>query len=446
MKKSYPLIVTIILFLLTPCLLFGLTIEDEKKYGAQIYNEIARSTNINNDPYISFHIRKIKEKLESVANMPFDVVITVIESSTMDAFATIGGYVYITTGLIAQCEKEEELAGVIAHEFAHIYRRHIAKRYEKEKYINIGMLSSLVLAMLAPDQRAKEAILTTGIASAQSLSLKYSREDEDEADRFGSKFAESAGYGGFGIAEFLKRLRLSGADKILPQYLLTHPYHDERIKKLESIWKERKPIPDSPLFPFILVRAKTSNIMHGTPSDEIWINRYKKNISDPVAAYGAYLVYLRKGNINEALEAAGSIRLPEVKDLLYGEALTSTGKFKDAIETLKNVKHDSDCYYISKIFLAKSYEAQGEWKKALDEWSELTKFGNSYPEILYRFAMLSGRMGMEARGFEYLGRYYLAIGRIDQAKTNLEKAISRYGINSNEAKELLLLLDAIKKK
>lgn len=85
-------------------------------------------------------------------------------------------------------------------------------------------------------------------------------------------------------------------------------------------------------------------------------------------------------------------------------------------------------------------------EKALDEWSELTKFGNSYPEILYRFAMLSGRMGMEARGFKYLGRYYLAIGRIDQAKTNLEKAISRYGINSNEAKELLLLLDAIKKK
>ena len=446
MKKNYPLIVITVLFILTPLLLFGLTIEEEKKYGTQIFNEIARSTNINNDPYISFHIRKIKEKLESVANMPFDIVITIIESSAMDAFATIGGYVYITTGLIAQCEKEEELAGVIAHEFAHIYRRHIAKRYEKEKYINIGMLSSIILAMLAPDQKTKEAILTTGIASAQSLSLKYSREDEDEADSFGSKFAESAGYGGFGIAEFLKRLRLSGADKILPQYLLTHPYHDERIMKLEGIWKERKPIPDSPLFPFILVRAKISNIMHGTPSDEIWINRYKKNKSDPVAAYGAYLIYLRKGNIDEALEAAQSIRLPEVRDLLYGEALTLTGKFKDAIETLKKIRQDSNCYYISKLFLAKSYEAQGELKKALEEWSELIKFGNSYPEILYRFAMLSGRMGMEARGFEYLGRYYLAIGRIDQAKTNLEKAVSRYGINSKEAKELLLLLDTIKKK
>ncbi|MCX5799457.1 MAG: M48 family metalloprotease, partial [Proteobacteria bacterium] len=71
-------------------------------------------------------------------------MLTIIESQSVDAFATPGGYVYITTGLIGLCDKEEELAGVLAHEFAHIGRRHIAKRMEKQKYINVGMLASML--------------------------------------------------------------------------------------------------------------------------------------------------------------------------------------------------------------------------------------------------------------------------------------------------------------
>ncbi|MCX7965255.1 MAG: M48 family metalloprotease [Syntrophorhabdaceae bacterium] len=445
MKKRYFFTLIVIILITTPLIAYSLTLEEEKKYGTQIYNEIARSTTINNDPYISMHIRRIKERLESVVNMPFNIVVTVIDSPTMDAFATIGGFVYITTGLIAQCEKEDELAGVIAHEFAHIYRRHIAKRYEKEKYINIGMLSSIFLAMLAHDPKAQEAIMATGIASGQSLSLKYSREDEDEADRFGSKFADSAGFGGFGIAEFLKKLRLSGGDKSIPQYLLTHPYHEERIIKLEGLWRERKTIPDSPLFPFIVTRAKIASTIRGYQSDDIWIGRFQKNTDDQAAAYGAYLVYLKKGQTKDALDAVYSIKSP-VKELLYGEALTATGKFKDAIEILKYIRPDCDWYPISKIYLARAYEGVGEREMALNEWAGLLKYGNSYPEIYYRYGMLSGRMGMEAKGFEYLGRYYLVLGRLDLAKTNIEKAISRYGINSNEAKELMPLLDSIKKK
>ncbi|HON86368.1 MAG TPA: M48 family metalloprotease [Syntrophorhabdaceae bacterium] len=436
-------IVIALLLVVLPLKIYGLSIEEEKKYGAQIYSEIANSATINNDPYISMHLRFIKERLESVVAMPYHVVLTVIESPNMDAFATIGGFVYITTGLISQCDREEELAGVVAHEFAHLARRHIAKRYEKEKYLNIGMLSSIALAMLAGDAKTQEAVLATGIASAQSMALKYSREDEDEADRFGSKFADSAGYGGFGIAEFLKKLRLAGGDKVLPQYLLTHPYHEERIIRLESLWPNRKPIPDSPIFPYIIVRAKVLNKIRGTQSDDIWINRYTKDKKDPLNAYAAYLVYSRRGRMDDALEAIKNIDSP-VKDLILGEALLTAGKLSEAVDSLRRVQPGDSSYYISRIYLARAYEAQGERNLALDAWTDLLRYGNSFPEIFYRFAMLSGRMGMEARGFEYLGRYYLALGRLHLAKSNFEKAIAKYGINSKEAKELMRLLEDAK--
>ncbi|HOJ70659.1 MAG TPA: M48 family metalloprotease [Syntrophorhabdaceae bacterium] len=436
-------IVIALLLVVLPLKIYGLSIEEEKKYGAQIYSEIANSATINNDPYISMHLRFIKERLESVVAMPYHVVLTVIESPNMDAFATIGGFVYITTGLISQCDREDELAGVVAHEFAHLARRHIAKRYEKEKYLNIGMLSSIALAMLAGDAKTQEAVLATGIASAQSMALKYSREDEDEADRFGSKFADSAGYGGFGIAEFLKKLRLAGGDKVLPQYLLTHPYHEERIIRLESLWPNRKPIPDSPIFPYIIVRAKVLNKIRGTQSDDIWINRYTKDKKDPLNAYAAYLVYSRRGRMDDALEAIKNIDSP-VKDLILGEALLTAGKLSEAVDSLRRVQPGDSSYYISRIYLARAYEAQGERNLALDAWRDLLRYGNSFPEIFYRFAMLSGRMGMEARGFEYLGRYYLALGRLHLAKSNFEKAIAKYGINSKEAKELMRLLEDAK--
>lgn len=442
--KIWRYVAIIVIMVFTPFLLYALTIEEEKKYGTQIYYEIANSATINNDPYISMHLRFMKERIESVAGVPFPVVLTVIESPTMDAFATIGGFIYLTTGLIAQCEKEEELAGVVAHEFAHLARRHIAKRFEKEKYLNIGMLSSIVLAMLAGDAKTQEAVLATGIASAQSMALKYSREDEDEADRFGSRFAHISGYGGFGIAEFLKKLRLAGGDKVLPQYLLTHPYHEERIIRLESLWQDRSPVPDSPIFPYVILRAKVLGKAGGAQSDDIWINKYNRAKDDPVNAYAAYLVFSRKGKIDDALEAIKVVKSP-VGDLLIGEALITARRFQDAIEHLKKIQPGDSTYPISKIYIARAYEALGERNKALDTWIDLLRYGNSFPEIFYRFAMLSGRMGMEAQGFEYLGRYYLALGRLHLARSNFEKAITKYGINSKEAKEIMAIIDGLKK-
>lgn len=441
----YIIVIVIIMTFSIPARLTALTIEEEKKYGTQIYYEIANSATINSDPYISMHMRFVKERIESVANVPFSVVLTVIESPAMDAFATIGGFIYITTGLIAQCEKEEELAGVVAHEFAHLARRHIAKRFEKEKYLNIGMLSSIALAMLAGDAKTQEAILTTGAASAQSMALKYSREDEDEADRFGSKFADMAGYGGLGIAEFLKKLRLAGGDKVLPQYLLTHPYHEERIIKLENLWStNRVSVPNSPVFPYITIRGKVLSGIRGAQSDEIWLNRYNKDSEDPLNRYAAYLIYSRRGSLDDALEAVKGIKSP-VRDLLLGEALITARRYSDGVETLKTIQPGDSTYNIARIYIARAYEALGEWNKAIDTWTDLLRYGNSFPEIFYRFAMLSGRMGMEARGFEYLGRYYLALGRIHLAQSNLEKAIAKYGINSKEAKEIMTIVEGLKK-
>jgi predicted Zn-dependent protease len=85
------LIVIVFLLLFLPFKIYGLSLEEEKKYGKEIYLEIAKSAALNNDPYIALYLRTMKERLEGVASLPFPIVLTIIESQAVDAFATMGG-------------------------------------------------------------------------------------------------------------------------------------------------------------------------------------------------------------------------------------------------------------------------------------------------------------------------------------------------------------------
>ena len=438
MKLKYLAALLLILFL--PVQLHGLTLEEEKKYGWQIYQEIAKSVPINNDPYISIYFRDIKDRLEGAANLPFPIVLTVIESNSLDAFATIGGYVYVTTGLIGMCDKEEELAGVLGHEFAHIARRHVAKRMEKEKFLSVGMLASMVLAMLIPNPTAQAATLAMGGASSMAMSLKYSREDEEEADSVGASIADRAGYGALGTAEFLKKLRAGGGDKALPQYLLTHPYHEERIIRIESMWGGSKSQIDGSFFPYLLERIKVLHAPYRQGMEDIWISRYLKDKDNPLTAYALALVYSMKGNVNESVNIASNISSP-YRNMFLGEMLVSARRFSNAIDVLKE-----ETLPIPRFFLAKAYEANGDRSMAINVLSQLLRYGIVYPEIFYRYGMLLGRGGREAEGYAYLGQYYIEIGRQDLARSNFEKAITKYGINSKEGQEILKLLESTKKK
>jgi predicted Zn-dependent protease len=436
MKNKYRTILIIIAICL-PLTVQGLTIEEEKKLGRETFREIAGAAPLYYDPYVSPYLNGIKERIEATAGMPFPIVLTVIDSPEANAFATYGGYVYLTTGLIAFCGKEEELAGVMAHEFAHVERRHISKRIEKQKYVNAAMIGTMLLSALVGGA-GKGAVFATGMASAQALSLKYSREDEEEADKVGTVFGEKAGYGGVGIADFLRKMRASGADTTLPQYLLTHPYAEERIQRIESLWSNRHVSVDTVFFPYL--RARVSIFQHPpkTGTDEMWKNRYASDPRDPVNGYGLAVVYLSKGAADEALKILNAMDSPYKKEFL-GEALVAAGKFPEAIRILQH-----DPAPASRYFLARAYEGQGNTEMAVNILMGLMPYSHAYPEILYRLGMVAGRTGQEGRGFEYLGRYYLETGRWDLAKSNLEKAVTKYGINSREAREILPILDHLK--
>jgi predicted Zn-dependent protease len=277
------------------------------------------------------------------------------------------------------------------------------------------------------------------MAGAQTMSLKYSREDEEEADREGSAIADKAGYGGLGSATFLKKLRMAGTDKLLPQYLLTHPYHESRIVFLEGMWEKNRVTVEAPLFPYLSLRAQILHKSARVGGDDIIVNRYLKDKTDPVNNYAACLVYSLKGNSDESIKVAGESK-SSYKNLFLGEMFVNARKFPEAVDVLKTATEP-----VARFLLARAYEGQNKNEMAISTLKEIVSYGSVFPEIYYRLGMLYGRTGEEAKGYDYLGRFYVETGKFALGKTNLEKAVSRYGINTPEAKEVLQIIESIKK-
>lgn len=439
--KSLSLRFTIFLFILFPHFAynegFALTQKEEEKYGREIHREIARSAKLLSDALINMYVEQIKRKLENQASSVFPLKVTVIESRYADAFSTFGGHIYITTGLIELCKNDSELAGVLAHEIAHVTKRHLTKRLEKEKYINIGKMATVFLGMVIGNQKTTEAIMASGFGALEALSLAYSREDELEADSVGTSILQKAGFSCTGIADFLKRLRMTSKDVGLPQYLLTHPYNEERISRLNALCKKEEEKKEDSFFPYLLKKVEIMNNPSKTELLEKYQKKYTQKEIDPPSIYAFLFLLTQLGKKDDVLFLLrdGSIKIPE---LFLGEILYLNRMYKEAIEVLKN---EGSPY--SKYLLARSFEDIGELNKASEIYSEIMALGASFPEIFLRSGMVFGRLGEKAKGFEYLGQYYLLLGRYEEARMYFEKAIIEYGPQTEEAKKIRTILKTL---
>ena len=199
--------------------------QQEVELGKQINQELIKSgqAKIYPNRSISNYINNIGQQLAKTSNRP-DIPYTfqVVDDKSINAFATMGGYVYINTGLILKADNEAELASVIGHEIGHIVGRHAIEQM-RETAIAQGVLSTAGL----------ETSQAVQIGVELALTRRNSRQDELEADRFGLENLKKAGYAPSGMLGFMKKLLEAGGGST-PTFLSTHPATSERIKLLEQ--------------------------------------------------------------------------------------------------------------------------------------------------------------------------------------------------------------------
>ncbi|MGK7954294.1 MAG: M48 family metallopeptidase [Crocosphaera sp.] len=204
--------------------LSNLSDSQEVKYGRQINQELIRSGRFrpSRNQALIQRVNRIGQRLaqsSSRPNLPF--TFQVVQDNSINAFATMGGFVYINTGLIAAAENEAELASVIGHEIAHITERHSIKQM-RNVAISQGLMSATGLS--------ENNIVNIGVQLA--VNLPRSREAELEADRIGLQNLKQAGYAPIGMITFMKKLMQKGGSP--PAFLSTHPATSQRVEALNQ--------------------------------------------------------------------------------------------------------------------------------------------------------------------------------------------------------------------
>ncbi|MDL2266425.1 M48 family metalloprotease [Desulfovibrio sp. OttesenSCG-928-G15] len=281
------------------------TLKKEKELGDK-FNVLIRSRMpLIQDPEVVDYISGIVKRLErTMPPQPFPFTVGVIWHNAVNAFATPGGYIFVQTGLILAMNNESEVAGVIAHEMAHVTQRHIARRIENSQYVSVlSILGMLAGAFLGGDAGA--AAMTGSMAAGQAAMLSYSRDDERESDQVGMNYLSKAGYppqGMVGAFEVLSRKQwLVGSS--VPTYLSTHPGLSERVKdmgiRVSRLPADKQRLRDNNtqfLRVQAIVRAKYSDPQ---PAAQIF-SRQMKGPAKCMALMGMGILASRQNKINDA--------------------------------------------------------------------------------------------------------------------------------------------------
>lgn len=198
--------------------------QQEVQTGAQMHqNLLAQGTRLSSDPVVNQYVTRIGQRLVPFNRRPrLPYNFFVVQDKGVNAFATMGGYVYVTTGLLKAADNEAQVASVMGHEMGHIERKHL--------------LSQIRQSMLA--QGLASALLGKGRSQIASLGVDFlirrpmSRDDEYEADQVGLRTLRDADYATSAMPAFMRKLLQGGGGS--PTFFSTHPAIPARLKALDN--------------------------------------------------------------------------------------------------------------------------------------------------------------------------------------------------------------------
>ncbi|WP_071189343.1 M48 family metallopeptidase [Trichormus sp. NMC-1] len=192
----------------------------EVELGKQMNDELQQEVRLSRNQQLNRYIEQVGRRLAANSSRPnIPYTFQVVEDEAVNAFATVGGFVYVNTGLLKVADNEAELASVLGHEMGHIEGKHLVKQM-RQRAIASGVATAAGL-------NRNQAV---GIGVDLALNRPRSRQDEYDADRRGLSTLTRAGYAPLAMVSFMKKLEGKSS---VPTFLSTHPGARDRVKVLQ---------------------------------------------------------------------------------------------------------------------------------------------------------------------------------------------------------------------
>lgn len=214
--------------------------EKEIAIGKGYSAEIDRSAKILTDPVVNEYVNRVAQNVARNSDLTIPLTVKVVDSPEINAFALPGGFLYVNTGLVLAAEEEDQIAGVMAHEIAHVAARHWASQMTKA---TIAQYAMLPLIFFPVSTAVYYGIIEAYMNGVPLAFLKFSRSAEAEADYLGIQYMYKAGYDPNSYVSFFGKVieqerRSPGS---IPTVFADHPPSGERILKSEQEIKEILP-------------------------------------------------------------------------------------------------------------------------------------------------------------------------------------------------------------
>ena len=203
--------------------------------GRRLARRVEKELGLVLDESVQQRVRDLGARLAAVSDRR-DLIYSfaVVDDDELNAFSLPGGYIFVNSGILKEAASDDELAGVLAHEIAHVAARHSVKRFES----GLGLQLATLAAVATGQGQAAHGV---SVAS-QAAQLAYARQDELDADRLAVKYMKAAGFDPKAMLSFLEKLqeRDRGRSHYLPRgivrpyYAQTHPYVPERIRAVKE--------------------------------------------------------------------------------------------------------------------------------------------------------------------------------------------------------------------
>lgn len=414
----------------------AITIKEEEELSQKILLNIRNQLNFVDDPMINAYINQLGQRI--LAHFPpqhFRYQFYVINEPVYNAFATPAGHIFFNSGLIEAMESEEEFAGILAHEIAHVHARHISQKIDVSKKLNLlslaGMAAAIFLGSQGHGDAARMASMGT-LAAGQSAALAFSREDEIQADQLGLKYMQKAGYGGEGLMVMMKKIRMKNwYGSLIPNYLSTHPASEDRIAYIDTWIQTHQHLntPENQQNEYEFRRMHAKLVAVYSPEDVARNNTeaaIKNDPLDSMANYGFGLYKLRTGNRGEAVYYLQKAleRHPLDTYILsdLGKAYFQNGQYMEAKRALSDSLRVQPDNPDTLFYLGRTLMTLGENKEALLYLDKAIEKDVHYYPALFYLGKLHGQMGNMADAHYNLGGYYAYMRKLDTALYHLKKA------------------------
>ena len=324
---------------------------DENQLGRAIMRQIRASGQIVEDPQITEYVNEIGYRIAAQANADgaHEFSFFVINDPSINAFALPGGFIGVHTGLLQATRNEDELAGVLAHEVAHVTQRHIARAIHAGRRQSILSTAIMLGAILAGAAGGGSEVIEGGIATAQGLAaqsqINFTRSNEHEADRIGISALAAAGFDPQGMGSFFEVISRNTPQSVneIPSFLKTHPVSSARIAEARGRARDYPAVHSADSISYGIARTRFIVNNQRTPEEAIsYYERESYEFQSDIERYGRGIAYLRAGRNLEANRIFEELtnKSPEVIAYHIGlaEAQLAQESIAESINTFENAR------------------------------------------------------------------------------------------------------------